>query len=169
MHSHSNSCWCVFFFFKKKSSCSGVWLHFILIFQFLIFYKKALIYYQLEYRHDLYGYEYVRKNMSYLNMKISRKDVLSTKTLFKSNFTEILNFIKYLNIYLPVCLFTSRSLLISYQCFRCCLGVEPCRIRLVENFRFLSLQLTPDIILLTASEISSLALSGKKTGSSLLK
>lgn len=38
------------------------------------------------------------KNMSYMDMKISRKSILLTKTLFKSKFTELLNCIKYLTI-----------------------------------------------------------------------
>jgi len=39
------------------------------------------------------------KNMSYMDMNTSRKGILLTKTLFKSKFAELLNFIKYLTMY----------------------------------------------------------------------
>lgn len=39
------------------------------------------------------------KNMSYMEMNMSRKGTLLTKTLFKSKFTELLHFVKYLTIY----------------------------------------------------------------------
>lgn len=73
---------------------------------------------------------------------MSRKGILLNKTLFQSKSSETLNFIKYLTVHTSLSVYSPVALFLQ-AIYMCCLGVELCRIRWVEHFRFLSLLLSP--------------------------